>query len=31
MGAGDVAVARRLTLGSGLLSLGHGSLGGHGL
>ena len=31
IGAGDVALARRLTLGSGLLSLGCGSLGGHGL
>ena len=30
-GAGDVAVARRLTLSSGLLSLGRGSLGGRGL
>ena len=31
MRAGDVAVAHRLTLGSCLMSLGHSSLGGHGL
>ena len=31
MGADDVALACRLTLGSGMLSLGHGSLGGCGL
>ena len=30
-GTGDMVVACRLTLGSGLVSLGRGSLGGHGL
>ena len=31
IGAGDVAVAARPTLGNGLMSLGHGSLKGRGL